>query len=73
MFRQGSATCCGSTLVAVLTLMVASIAVGGEDRAQLAKLYGPRLEFRDGYFAGEARWDRLKGKRHWRAGLPVSL
>jgi para-nitrobenzyl esterase len=36
-----------------------------DDQAQLAKLYGPlapndtalaRLEFRDGYFAGEARW-----------------
>ena len=36
MFRQGSATCWGSTLVAALTLTVASVAVGGEPWSRAA-------------------------------------
>jgi len=50
-----------------------------EDQSQLAKLYGPqasndtalaRLEFRDGYFAGEARWIASKVSA---AGAPAYL
>ena len=50
-----------------------------EDQAQLAKLYGPlapndaalaRLEFRDGHFAGEARWIASKVSA---TGVPAYL
>jgi carboxylesterase type B len=50
-----------------------------DDQSQLAKLYGPqasndtalaRLEFRDGYFAGEARWIASKVSA---AGAPAYL
>jgi para-nitrobenzyl esterase len=51
-----------------------------DDQAQLAKLYGPvvasndsalaRLEFRDGYFAGEARWVATKVSA---TGVPAYL
>ncbi|MDB6008683.1 MAG: hypothetical protein JWL65_933 [Gammaproteobacteria bacterium] len=50
-----------------------------EDQSQLAKLYGPqasndtslaRLEFRDGYFASEARWIASKVSA---AGAPAYL
>ena len=50
-----------------------------DDQSQLAQLYGPqasndtalaRLEFRDGYFAGEARWIASKVSA---AGVPAYL